>query len=548
MDISEVRAKYPEYSDIPDAQLVKGLHDKFYSDMPYDQFASKITGMKSEQHAAPVPEKKQTLLERFKSGQMAKNLAGGLIHGAADIGATILSPIDAAAKYAAGKLGVDDISALVPSDRRAAITQGLQDMGFDTQSGEAQAGRIGAQIAGTAGIGGAIAPALKFSPELAAAVKAGGFAKDVNAAKNIAGGAITGGASAGLVNPSDSTTGTAIGAALPSIAKVAATVIPSVLGMTTGAGKNAIEQAFSAGKVGGAKQAAFTDNMRVDVPMTDVLDKAKAGLSQMRADRGAEYRAGMQSLGQNPQALPFQPIEKAVTDAMGIKSFKGVSTSRSTADIQGKINEVVQEWKSLDPAEYHTAEGFDALKQSIGDLRDSTQFGSPERKVADSVYHAVKNEIVKADPKYAETMKGYEQSSALMSEIEKALSLGNKASADTGMRKLQSLMRNNVSTNYGNRADLAAKLEQQGGRDLMPSIAGQALNTWTPRGLQSASTVPTSLIGYGVGGIPLAAISALAGSPRLAGEAALAAGKVASKIPQRGGALARAVLYNQANK
>ena len=33
-------------------------------------------------------------------------------------------------------------------------------------------------------------------------------------------------------------------------------------------------------------------------------------------------------------------------------------------------------------------------------------------------------------------------------EIEKALSLNNRASADTAMRKLQSLTRNNVYTNY----------------------------------------------------------------------------------------------------
>jgi len=47
MNLAEVRAKYPQYKDLSDEQLAKGLHDKFYSDMPYDAFAQKI-GLKAE--------------------------------------------------------------------------------------------------------------------------------------------------------------------------------------------------------------------------------------------------------------------------------------------------------------------------------------------------------------------------------------------------------------------------------------------------------------------------------------------------------------------
>ena len=53
MDIAEVRQKYPQYSDLTDDQLAHALHDKFYADMPYDQFTSKI-GL-----TASVPKKSQ---------------------------------------------------------------------------------------------------------------------------------------------------------------------------------------------------------------------------------------------------------------------------------------------------------------------------------------------------------------------------------------------------------------------------------------------------------------------------------------------------------
>lgn len=40
--IAEVREKYPAYKDLSDEQLAGALHKKFYSDMPYEQFATKI--------------------------------------------------------------------------------------------------------------------------------------------------------------------------------------------------------------------------------------------------------------------------------------------------------------------------------------------------------------------------------------------------------------------------------------------------------------------------------------------------------------------------
>lgn len=40
--MAEVRAQYPQYNDLSDEQLAQGLHSKFYSDMPYDEFAKKV--------------------------------------------------------------------------------------------------------------------------------------------------------------------------------------------------------------------------------------------------------------------------------------------------------------------------------------------------------------------------------------------------------------------------------------------------------------------------------------------------------------------------
>ncbi len=40
--MQEVREKFPQYNDMSDEQLADALHRKFYSDMPFDQFAAKV--------------------------------------------------------------------------------------------------------------------------------------------------------------------------------------------------------------------------------------------------------------------------------------------------------------------------------------------------------------------------------------------------------------------------------------------------------------------------------------------------------------------------
>ena len=116
-------------------------------------------------------------------------------------------------------------------------------------------------------------------------------------------------------------------------------------------------------------------------------------------------------------------------------------------------------------------------------------------------------------------------------EIMKELSLNNKAAAGTVLRKLQSVMRNNASTNYGARLELLKNLDA----DLLPALAGQSLNQLTPRGIQRA--VGGGQIAAGAFGAvdPVSLIPSLAlQSPRLAGETALKIGqsqRLLNRIP-----------------
>jgi hypothetical protein len=299
----------------------------------------------------------------------------------------------------------------------------------------------------------------------------------------------------------------------------------ALLGNTTGAGSEAIKQAYGAGRAGGSKAAEFSGNMRGNVPMTDVLDAAKADLSVMQKMKSAEYNKNMQSVRGNKEVIDFTGINKSLADAKDKVMYGSQVKNPQAAEALSSMQKEIGDWNKLDPAQYHTPEGMDALKQKIGGIVESIPFeAKTARMVGGDVYNSIKSEITKQAPEYAKTMKDYVAASDQIKEIERALSLGQKSSVDTAMRKLQSLMRNNVNTNYGNRQALARQLEQMGGKDLMPALAGQALNSPTPRGLQALGATGTGVAAFfNPSVLPLLA----AQSPRLAGEAALAAGRVA---------------------
>lgn len=342
-------------------------------------------------------------------------------------------------------------------------------------------------------------------------------------------------------------TGGAIGAAIPIIGRgiqAAGGAIRRGLGLTTGAGEESIAQALRAGREG---NQAFLQNIRGEVPAMDVLDQAKDALANMRAARSQAYRQGIQTtmpdleiragkpLPKVPPRLDFEPITNKldeVVESLKVKTPTGSQFKIGSQEL-GKVEElqnIVNTWKK-DP-NLHTAEGLDALKQRLDALYPDSPMQKQVQRVVTAVRNTVKDTIVKQDANYAKTMKAYEEALSLEREIERALSLGNRSAADTAIRKLQSLTRNNANTNYGYRMELAKALQEQGGQDLMPALAGQALSSFVPRGLAGQGAA----LGIGAGGAltfnPTAAALLPLTSPRLVGMGAYGLGRATRNIPK----------------
>jgi hypothetical protein len=343
----------------------------------------------------------------------------------------------------------------------------------------------------------------------------------------------------------DAAKGVGTGAALPALApfaKGAANLAGKgatyALGLTTGVGPKAIQEAFAAGKSGGAAEAALKGAMRGDANWSDVVDDAKGALANLRANRNAAYRSGMIDVSKDPTILSFEPLDQALAKANAVKSYKGQDLDPATADVRSQINGVIDNWRNLDPAEYHTPEGFDALKQQIGSIKDNQPFNTPQRVVADTAYNAVRKTIAQQAPAYNEVMSGYSKASDLIDSIQRELSLGPKGNPGTALRKLQSVLRTDANSGWGGRSQAADVLANNGAPLLLPKLAGQALSQSLPRGLagltaggELATAAGSAALGHPavlLGMVPTLAAS----SPRLVGEGALLAGKGAALASQ----------------
>lgn len=160
-----------------------------------------------------------------RQSNMLVDGAAGVLKGASRIGTTLLKPIDAGARA----LGIQN-DFIGRTDRSESIDQFMRDRA-NPDSLAFKTGDIGTQIAGTAGVGGVlgnlVSKAAPAATGLANALTTGGFRAGVpatkalslpglaNGATRAAGGAATGAASAGMVDPDFALSGAVVGGALP---------------------------------------------------------------------------------------------------------------------------------------------------------------------------------------------------------------------------------------------------------------------------------------------------------------------------------------------
>ena len=292
-----------------------------------------------------------------------------------------------------------------------------------------------------------------------------------------------------------------------------------------GVGSQALETAYEAGKAGGQEGVAFRQALRDEVDPTLVVQTATDAVKQMKANKNAQYAQNKTAL-KTDKALNFDGVNDALLNAAkSLVGEKGITIDTDAMRYLEQTKQIVDQYKK---AGVSSPIGFDEMKQRIyNDVFAKIPITDGNaRRVIGAVTNQIKQDISRQAPTYSKMMSDYEMASNMIREVENTLRLGDRKSADVALRRLQSVMRNNVNTNFGARLKFAQELEKTAKKPILPSLAGQALSDLTGRGMQGNLNPLIALGTLDAGGYPALAKTAPFMSPRLMGETAHLAGRM----------------------
>ena len=307
-------------------------------------------------------------------------------------------------------------------------------------------------------------------------------------------------------------------------------------------GLDALGQAFKSGL---AKNETFINNMnQPEIYATNVVDKVKAILNDMKIEKNTAYKNKMAKLKTTESSISFDSIDKAMKKIYDSKvKYKTNKPDPERLARWQKIKAKIDEYKKN---KLNKPDDFDQLKQDINAINDDLQYGSQDKTIFDPIQRTVRESINKDAPVYADIMKDYMDAAIQIQELDRTFSLnkGRTGKTDTALRKLQSIFRNNSNTNYGARVGNIQSIVDRN-PDIMPALAGQMMSSDLPRGLDSlipkgASVGMMATAGAGLYN-PMMIPLMLAQSPKLIGNTLYKAGSglksfddIAGNLPSRG--------------
>lgn len=271
------------------------------------------------------------------------------------------------------------------------------------------------------------------------------------------------------------------GAVISTPIKLVGKLGKEVLGrMLTGKGPDAIQKAFD-------RPPDFVKALKGDISMEDVLRDAKGGLQTLKDDRSAAYTKELAKIKTATKAISISDIKaRMVTKLKDNFRWEGGFKPDGTLDLSGsvfpdvvqrdvqRIYDLVQNWDSV-PGRT-TPLGLDTLKRRLDDFFAPSK---NSRSFVTGLRNEVKNKLTSNVRNYRKMTKDYSEASDILNRIEKGLSLGDRGSMDTAIRKLTSVMKGDNKFREG----LLQKLELAADTDFRAQIAGVAMQDLLPSGL-----------------------------------------------------------------
>jgi len=396
-----------------------------------------------------LPPDEATLTDKLKQG--LGDLAAGAVRGAGSIGATLLTPVDAAAKA----LGISN-SIIGRDDRRAGMDAGLRTMGADTESLPFAGGKLAAEIAGTSGIGGALAGGLSrlgVASPLLKAVETAGMTTGANMGRfadmgtRAAGGAINGALTAGAVDPSMTAEGAMIGGALPVALKGAGAIGNALRGNAAGASDQAMTAARAGAGAGYVIPPADLRPGMVSEAMNGLSGKIKT--AQVASQRNQAVTDGLarKALGLPDDAVLSADLLNSIRQRAGgaYAPVKGAGMVNADAAFAKDLDSIASTYKSA-------GSSFPGLaKNEIESMVDSLRVGQFDAGGAVDAIKVLRDTADKAfrqgDTGMGKAAKG--AAGALESQLERHLQAQGSTDALQALREARQEIAKTYSVQKG---------------------------------------------------------------------------------------------------
>jgi hypothetical protein len=322
-----------------------------------------------------------------------RDAAAGAVRGAGSIGATILAPIDIASDALAGK----GLSLESNRQRRTSMDDALRELvGADTDSLAYGGGKLVTEVAGTMGVGGAAANTLSRIPGMASAapnvlnaIRTAGMSGG-NAITRAVGGAVSGGASAGLVDPEHVGTGALLGGALPGAAQVAGKVghyVGDKIGKTS---KSIAERLMQSAIKPTIKQLQNGESETAVKTLLELgISPNKAGVNKLRELIDAKNSQISAAIGSSTATVDRSNVLGALG---GVRSKFGNQVS-PTSDL-GAIQGVADDFTATTSQAIPVQKAQDLKTGTYSVLRDKYgKLGSAETEAQKALARGLKEEI-----------------------------------------------------------------------------------------------------------------------------------------------------------
>jgi hypothetical protein len=364
--IAEIRTKYPQYADMPDAALADALHKKFYADMPRADFDARVGLKPAAPSAAPAQPKQRGFFETI--GAPIEAISQGVISGGGNVmlgGQRLLGKgLSAFGARNPTAYGAQEAGAFLQEDAARRLAQSQATVApfkkeFPILTGT---GELGGEILSTGPVGMAIAAPLRAIPAaapLAQSIRTGGFstgrnvanapaaARVANLGTRAAGGAITGGATAALINPEEAETGALVGGTVAAVAPP----IVNVLAKSSGFLKDAFSGQLATVKAGKISREVAGDRIGA---IRAALAAAPDDLTAAQATAGIQNDAlqALYKFSSRTDDMSMKLKQQAAADLADLQRAAGSANATEARSIYNqsiqRLNQLTADMRSVE--------------------------------------------------------------------------------------------------------------------------------------------------------------------------------------------------------